>query len=899
MDTTGKVLDVLFRQIAPERILHSLKQCISGEWALLREISKEREKLFIDFAESTLHGYSENEQRMLYGQLEQERQGWEKQPVVSEGFLSALIQYGQETLVTIQGIPYCRNERVLSWRDVYLRMGQDAVVCPYLAYRDFCNNLDRVDFTWPAILKVHNNELSHMLEKGMAENHNHINGGTQSFQITWCRLMNYPEKIRTELKNFRGNNLRYRISRGEEDNSLDRYEQLELAALFRTILFRAIHRKEFRNASDSANAGTFSSELAFKEEYMDVFSLRKELCDLVDCLRTGKGSHLDYPDEAAFCLDYVLSSQLLQYCADSHERVLVGERCFLYQCALQCMRADGFTPFEQELFYLYLLLKSNFRSEMIQANGQTGFQNFLYYQNRKDDAWDENPYFWEAARMAINYRLSAESVTSLEGRLVPKPMPSKNIEKVYRFDLGKRFADCTSAESLDPSAYNFDMELDVDKFTGLPYFFVYHFVKTEDDRKLEKDMFWEVPCRHKKHRENLRAVAIGLGRALRKSTYLRNRMRGIDASASEIGCRPEVFAAEYRYLDAVQHQWNAKRDALLPSSPMRISKTYHAGEDFLDIADGLRAIDEAVSFLDLGVGSRIGHALAMGVPPEEHYRLKNYEIVTSKQDRLDDLVWLLYRTKELGVRMEGVLESRLRNETYQLFREIYGAIVDWNGWNCELLDYYHSMQLRCDEPSAYYPNKKAREIWETMEEFDQYLLDRKNLRLREYRKSTCVSGLYYYYHYGAAEGICGRQKVRCKADGAYIRLMRQVQDAMQRYIDQKRIVIECNPSSNVLIGTFQRYEHHPIFRFNNRKLQRGERNDRAQLQVCVNTDDLGIFDTSLDFEYALLEQTLRTQEDEQTGLKYGGRDIMEYLDDLRRMGLMAVFPENSERGRRS
>ena len=83
MDTTGKVLDILFRQIAPERILHSLKQCVSGEWALLREISKEREKLFIDFAESTLHGYSENEQRMLYGQLEQERQGWDKQPVVS------------------------------------------------------------------------------------------------------------------------------------------------------------------------------------------------------------------------------------------------------------------------------------------------------------------------------------------------------------------------------------------------------------------------------------------------------------------------------------------------------------------------------------------------------------------------------------------------------------------------------------------------------------------------------------------------------------------------------------------------------------------------------------------------------------------------------------------------
>ena len=43
---------------------------------------------------------------------------------------------------------------------------------------------------------------------------------------------------------------------------------------------------------------------------------------------------------------------------------------------------------------------------------------------------------------------------------------------------------------------------------------------------------------------------------------------------------------------------------------MRISKTYHVGEDFLDIADGMRAIDEAIEYLEMGACSRIGDALA-------------------------------------------------------------------------------------------------------------------------------------------------------------------------------------------------------------------------------------------------------------------------------------------------
>lgn len=788
-------------------------------------------------------------------------------------------------------------------------------------------------FTWPAILRIDDDELYRMLGRGMAENHNHINGSTQSFQLTWCRIMNYPEKLRTELKHFRRSNLHSRMVRSGEDNGLGLYEQLELAALIRSILFRALHRSEFKNVrcegsmqgedkpspekksdpkdksgpkeepdqKDMPNFGKesipkgeppFSGEQAFRDEYIRAFSFGNGLCNLIDCLRTGRGAQLDYPDGETLCIDYILDNTLIQHCVDSHIRALVGERFFLYQCTQASLEEEGLDSFEQGLFYLYLLLKCNFRSEMIQANNQTGFKNFLNYQDRKDDAWDENPYFWEAARMALNYRLDSESIVSLEGRLVPKADPEQNIKKVYRFDRAKRFADCTSTQTLDHLNYEFDMELDLVQFAHLPYFYVYHFIKLQDDRKLKYGAFQEIPCRHQKHRKNLRATAIGLATALRKSAYLRNRMRGIDASANEVGCRPEVFAPVFRYLSGVQQKWNTRLDTLLPSSPMRISKAYHAGEDFLDIADGLRAIDEAVSFLALGPGSRIGHALAMGTAPEDHYRLKNYEIITTKQDRLDDLVWILYRAKELGVQIEGQMESELQNSAYHLFRELYGNEADRRKWSCGLTDYYRSMKLRGDDPSAYDFHMELRPLIGTADEFEHYLLDDGDPVLIEYRKEDCVLGLYYRYHYGAAEGIRGQETIVCKVSKAYVELMRQIQNAMQRYLAEKRIVIECNPSSNVLIGTFKSYDRHPVFRFNSRKLGPGQPSDCPAIQVCINTDDLGIFDTSLEFEYALICQALLSQRDDSQQITHNARDVMEYLNDLREMGVMAVFPEN-------
>ena len=63
-----------------------------------------------------------------------------------------------------------------------------------------------------------------------------------------------------------------------------------------------------------------------------------------------------------------------------------------------------------------------------------------------------------------------------------------------------------------------------------------------------------------------------------------------------------------------------------------------------------------------------------------------------------------------------------------------------------------------------------------------------------------------------------------------------------------------------------------------------------QLTVSVNTDDLGVFDTSQEFEYALLYFALNSIRDDQGKPRYGKTEILRYLENLRKMGHSVAFP---------
>jgi hypothetical protein len=157
---------------------------------------------------------------------------------------------------------------------------------------------------------------------------------------------------------------------------------------------------------------------------------------------------------------------------------------------------------------------------------------------------------------------------------------------------------------------------------------------------------------------------------LDETPALRFFVVGVDAAGRERGCPPRVLAPLMRrVLDygrkrgvggarpgrAMSPSWlrqiaqegdclgrgRGAFDTLNKSSVsyVRLGRTVHAGEDFVDPMTGLRHIWETLEACDFGPGDRLGHALAAGLHPEDvrallDRRVKEVgEISVSKESR--------------------------------------------------------------------------------------------------------------------------------------------------------------------------------------------------------------------------------------------------------------------------
>ncbi len=95
-----------------------------------------------------------------------------------------------------------------------------------------------------------------------------------------------------------------------------------------------------------------------------------------------------------------------------------------------------------------------------------------------------------------------------------------------------------------------------------------------------------------------------------------------------------------------------------------------------------------------------------------------------------------------------------------------------------------------------------------------------------------------------------------------LEFMHALQDWLLDSYDQKGLLIEANPTSNVYIAKLNKHADHPIFRWypiDDVSLKSGEVNNkfglrRGPIKVCINTDDPGIMPTTLRTEYALLRE---------------------------------------------
>lgn len=840
------------------------------------------EAFYLEQCHRVFEGRSEDEQKNYLAYL-REKMGCKPR---YRGSVFQLILDAADKLLDYQaGEVLCRFRELLRWREISLPLGQEIFVCAYLADRDIYWRERRRSFSWLPILMSDNRRILAVLKKGIAENHFHLKGSSRIFEVSWICLMNHIIGRREDFQRI-GRELQ-RNGGHERNFGLSLYRKCQRAALYRLYLFSVL-RGDYQ-LRDELAPWLVEERLAVHLGDLQNAINRAQIRHGSRIFSTFQGWNGLSEEADSEVLDYAFLREIYDENQSSY-RILAGERWFLYECFRACLNEE-FLDYQQNIFYRYLKLRTAFRQEMVQVNKEVGFKNFSEYQDRKEIFIERQPfhgYRREFLLMATRGQLDRPYLRSLEMRLTPGES-SRGIHRVLR-----------EYQSMATSR-----NVPEDGRTR----YVMHFPKRADGDGGILAGWIPAAMRNEVCRAQNRNRAMALRRALETCGFsLRRRIVGIDACANEIGCRPETFGQIFRYLRSVNFGadgdgWIYREDRMeIPAHQLCL--TYHVGEDFLDIVDGLRAIDEALLFCGLDRGSRIGHGLALGIEPTDYYAGKAFRLVLPKQELMDDIAWLLCVADENGCAVDGCLRTELLRHFQALFQDVYRNyyLIYVGGLDSHacpqtgmpVADYFRSWKLRGDDPQLYrmdWEDFQARNahrgdelvLWDRFA-FNGGLDRTGDAGLRE-------APMYYYlnwcYAFDADVRRRGREKEPFKVEPAYVALVRQVQDCMMEKLVKKGIAIETNPSSNYLIGTIKRYDQHPVLRFNARKL--AKTTPHMSLSVSLNTDDQGVFDTLLENEYALMALALEKAKDENGQLKYDIEDIYEWLDYVRQMGMEQIF----------
>lgn len=873
MSIVDRNIEIMFSVPSPEQIITNVikryfenKNCSGDLFAFFNKVGKE---FYYNSMRKLSKNYSYEETINMFSLMENQMS---MNSVLPKSIFQLLVLFSKDVLEIKHGTPVCHLSDFARWRELSFKLGQDVFTTSYMAYRNVLNHVDIKCFDWPAMISCDDVKLNSILSKGISENHFHLTGSTRLFELSWICMMNHPDKIHdffyqdNVLKKLLIVNRSPVISYDVSENKLKWDELIRYAVFIRKELFKSVIN---------------GCSISIKDFVLFENSLQKnlEVNREITTIRLFYGDNFKQPNGNRSCLDYAILNYVN---TNSHNRVLTGERKLMYDCFVRCF-SDKFNSFTQNLFYIYLLIKKSFRNELIQVNEETGFFNFSTYQDRKSIFWKSlTEYKVEAQKLAINASMESGNIKSLEIRIAPENSPLDNYKQIKDEDIFIQFS--------ENNEYKWSHK---QNSVELPFFYVYHFIKKKITNKPKRMSLDRTGSRNDDVRHEIKKQAIALAKALERSPYLCSRVRGIDAASFEVGCRPETFATEFRFLRNYTPYHN-NEGLFNESVEPRISASYHVGEDFLDIVDGLRAIDEAITFAELKRGDRIGHAIALGVDAATHYKLKKYQIIMPKQDMLDNTVWLLNRIKEFGIIIPSDLESKLMHLYDELFNDIYGRSSSLKLFNTNNITYYNSWKLRGDLPECYLFSRfddlenakgfKHIKCPAAMQYYNYSVRHFENESL--YRSNPNIILLMTLYHFGYEERKRGLEVKMINVEESFVDVVTQIQEKMQSIICNKGIGIECNLTSNVLIGTFKKYSKHPIFNLNNHLISS---EDDKHLFVSLNTDDQGVFDTSLENEYVLLFSHMAKMKKDGKRI-YSDDKIYEYLDYLRELGNLQVFP---------
>ncbi len=816
------------------------------------------------------------------------------------------------------------------WNNLSKELSEELFIATAAVQDSKRRRFDNLTTDWNYCISSDNIDIQNMLSRdvGVSENHFHLRGSTPYFDVAWIHIMNSPNK-----KTYEASLMKMSANLLKRDDTQDKVEPLCLmlkkASAIRLFLYSVVSDDnylfedgyvdllDYKNDCDIFGIDDdrkFSSgRVAIKKlrhGYMKsdrLYKRYKNICadamyewlitkvvtcytnysNVWDTLQENIVKHNIVDDEM---IDYAQSA--VSYTKKYYN--IQGERFILNSCLNIIYNKSSRYQQIQSLLYLYLAIKYQFYDEMVQSNSRNGFFNFNEYQDRKD--------FFLPWSYSLERKLTVDTICSIiddvkihnvELRISPQIDVIENINMLKNYDLAIEEA----IKRCNINAYN-GFRTDVSNF-----YYVFHFIKIADNKDTGNK------CRNYQSRVRSLAQAHSIIKIKEYSYNIAKRIRGIDACASEIDCRPDVFGSTYRLVQYYADTFLKHSNTELP----QLRATYHVGEDNYDILDSLRAISEAILFLQLPPGSRLGHATYLGIDAKKYYELNEYCVSLPKQVWLDNVVWLYYFINENDVNFDGKDSCLffLNEEFRKYFFEIYGNELNesfimrlcktippdiysykpqmLNECRFDMKSYFYSWLLRGDDPELY--SKGYYEKYNFLG--DGYRICTSESRMSESRRRFEPCCLYYLYHFNKEVKDKGAVSISINVPDFLVNAITCSQKRLSEIISEKSIAIESNPTSNLKISTMRSYNEHPLINFYHNGLEAN--NQDKPLNVSINTDDKSVFSTSLSNEYTYLLFYLEQEKNSDGSKRYSRFELLRWLNEIRMMGNEQSFSSDITR----
>jgi len=353
-------------------------------------------------------------------------------------------------------------------------------------------------------------------------------------------------------------------------------------------------------------------------------------------------------------------------------------------------------------------------------------------------------------------------------------------------------------------------------------------------------------------------------------------IRGLDVATDELGVPTWLFVPLFRHiLDA------AAKVSILPSehqpAPLRI--TAHVGEDFRHLLEGMRRIYEQIHYILGNTPGRLGHAVALGVDPKTWAESVG-SILMPAEERLWDLIWEWrlyshYRIKPgfAAAAPAGRIET-LVNQIHALSELVYSTTAYKVE---ELAEAHHMLHRFLVPPFASYPVVNGG--FDTFRQGIENIRHWKNQDERQIHAPHQVSKILEAYFESETCFRKGQSLIDVPICSDEVAALQAVQYAIRRGVAQNGIVVEVNPSSNLLIGDLLDLRNHPILRL---CPPVPEPDSPPAIAIALGSDDPLTFSTQLLREYTLLYQAA-------CAAGYPEKAVYDWLESIRHTSMDARF----------